>query len=52
MDEWIFVQSKPVIKGICPCGRTGLKGHFMIENRLTGHQTVVGSGCIRKFIKN
>lgn len=49
MDEWIFVQSKPVIKGIYPCGRTGLKEHFMIKNRLNGHQTVVGSGYIRKF---
>ena len=48
-DEWVFVESRPVEVGehnICPCGQTGIKNYFFLENRLNGNRTYVGSACI------
>ena len=49
LNEWIFVESRPIAPGehnVCPCGQMGLKEHFMIENKINGNRTFVGSECI------
>ena len=52
LNEWIFVESSPIAPGehnVCPCGQMGLKEHFMIENKINGNRTFVGSECIDKI---
>ena len=47
--EWMFVESRPIKSGehnICPCGQTGIKNYFFLENKLNGNRTYVGSACI------
>lgn len=49
LNDWIFVESRPIAPGehnVCPCGQMGLKEHFMIENKINGNRTFVGSECI------
>ena len=48
-DEWMFVESRPIDVGehtICPCGQTGIKNYFFLENKINGNRTFVGSTCI------
>ena len=43
------MESTPIVEGehnICPCGKMGLKERFMIENKINGNRTFVGSECI------
>lgn len=49
LNVWIFVESRPIAPGehnVCPCGQMRLKEHFMIENKINGNRTFVGSECI------
>ena len=51
-DEWMFVESRPIDVGehnICPCGQTGIKNYFFLENRINGNRTFVGSACIENI---
>ena len=51
-DEWMFVESRPIEVGeqnICPCGQTGIKNYFFLENKINGNRTFVGSTCIENI---
>ena len=53
MNEWQLVESRPIQPGednTCPCGRSRLSLYFIIENKINGNRTFVGSSCIRNVI--
>ena len=50
--EWMFLESRPIEADehkICPCGQTGIKSYFFLENKINGNRTFVGSTCIKNI---
>lgn len=48
--EWEFAESRLIEAGesdLCPCGRTRARQYFILENKLNGNRTFVGSSCIK-----
>ena len=47
------MESRPIEAdehNICPCGQTGIKSYFFLENKINGNRTFVGSKCIENIV--